>query len=156
MPGCLFWVKRRNIYKKRETQLHNFAYRRSLYRTFELYIKIWFLRKIADMEKANLVLHSFPESVRIPLVAAREVQNLPWGGRARMRDRMTAGHDLENFQKKCLTKITHFVILYRLSSKAKANEDTGRCQAAPQKAPLQSNIWQLNRNAALKILLEYK
>ena len=124
-------------------------------KTSELYKNIWILRQMADMKKANFPLHSLWGSGRIPLVAAREVKNLSWGGRAQLKDRTadskTCGLRTENFQKKCLTKITHFVILYRLSSRARAWKGTGRCQAAPRKAPLKPNIWQLNRNATLKI-----
>ena len=120
-------------------------------KTSELYKNIWILRKIADTQMAIFPLHSPRGSGRIPLVAAREVKTFPEaaGHKWRTGRRLAAG--LKNFQKKCLTKITRFVILYRLSLRARAWEDTGRCQAAPRKAPLKSNIWQLNRNATLKI-----
>ena len=124
-------------------------------KTSELYKNIWILRQMADMKWRISPCIPFGGVVGYHLSPRersktfREAAGHNW--RTGRQTARPAVSDLKNFQKKCLTKITDFVILYRLSSRARAWKDTGRCQAAPRKAPLKPNIWQLNRNAALKI-----
>ena len=135
--------------------MHIFTEGRGLFRSFELYIKSDFLERLQTWKSEISSCIPFGGVVGYHLSPRERSKTFREAAGHNWRTgRQTAGHavsDLKNFQKKCLTKITDFVILYRLSSRARAWKDTGRCQAAPRKAPLKPNIWQLNRNAALKI-----